>query len=54
MDCHAFSYRSYSDPDFLTPEEYEKHRWAVLTADVDAAKEAKRKLLAHTMPPVKA
>ena len=54
MDCHAFSWRSYSDPDFLSPEEYEKHRWAVLTADVDAEKEEKRKLLAHTLPPAKA
>lgn len=27
LDCHSFSYRSYCDPDFKTPEEYEKERW---------------------------
>eukprot|EP01024_Parvocaulis_polyphysoides_P016280 TRINITY_DN17226_c0_g1_i1.p1 TRINITY_DN17226_c0_g1~~TRINITY_DN17226_c0_g1_i1.p1 ORF type:complete len:147 (-),score=20.80 TRINITY_DN17226_c0_g1_i1:113-520(-) len=27
LDCHKFSYRSYKDPDFETPEEYEKRRW---------------------------
>ena len=53
-DCHAFSFRRYSDPDFLKPEEYEKHRWALLVADVDKTKAAKRALMAHTTAPGKA
>ncbi|GMH40985.1 hypothetical protein BSKO_08895 [Bryopsis sp. KO-2023] len=32
LDCHRFSWRSYCDPDFLTPEEYEKKRWQDLVA----------------------
>jgi len=27
LDCHMFSWRSYRDPDFLYPEEFEKIRW---------------------------
>lgn len=27
LDCHAFSWRSYVDPDFLTPEQYQKKYW---------------------------
>ena len=27
LDCHMFSRRQYCDPDFKTPEEYEKERW---------------------------
>jgi hypothetical protein len=27
MDCYAFSWRSYRDPDFKTPEEYEREKW---------------------------
>ena len=27
LDCHHFSWRSYCDPDFKTPEDYEKERW---------------------------
>ena len=27
LDCHYFSWRSYCDPDFKTPEEYEKAKW---------------------------
>lgn len=30
LDCHAFSFRSYADPDFETPEQYEKRRWQEL------------------------
>jgi len=30
MDCHMFSRRQYCDPDFKTPEDYEKERWAGL------------------------
>jgi hypothetical protein len=29
LDCHMFSWRDYSDPDYKTPEEYEKDRWTV-------------------------
>ncbi|KAK2079746.1 hypothetical protein QBZ16_002141 [Prototheca wickerhamii] len=32
LDCHSFSKRSYSDPDFKTPEEYDKDRWQELVA----------------------
>ncbi len=27
LDCHAFSWRSYSNPDFMTPEQYQKQYW---------------------------
>lgn len=27
LDCYMFSWRSYCDPDFKTPEEYEKLKW---------------------------
>ncbi|DBA87486.1 TPA: hypothetical protein ACH3X1_004521 [Trebouxia sp. C0004] len=27
LDCHTFSWRSYSDPDFMTPEQYQKQYW---------------------------
>ena len=30
LDCHMFSRRQYTDPDFKTPEEYEKERWETL------------------------
>lgn len=30
LDCLSFSWRSYCDPDFLTPEEYEKKHWQSL------------------------
>lgn len=30
LDCHMFSRRQYCDPDFKTPEEYEKERWESL------------------------
>lgn len=29
LDCHSFTLRTYADPDFKTPEEYEKERWQV-------------------------
>lgn len=32
LDCHSFSWRSYKDPDFATPEEHEKRRWQTLAA----------------------
>ena len=33
MDCHMFSWRSYSDPDFMLPEEYDKVRWEKMVRD---------------------
>ena len=33
MECHMFTWRSYKDPDFLTPEEYEKQRWEKMAAE---------------------
>ena len=27
MDCYMFSWRSYSDPDFKTPEDFQKQLW---------------------------
>ena len=32
-DCHMFSWRSYSDPDFMLPEEYDKVRWERMVRD---------------------
>lgn len=32
MDCHTFSWRSYKDPDFKTPEEFERDRWEAIIA----------------------
>lgn len=43
MDCHMFSWRSYSDPDFMLPEEYDKVRWEKMVRDkaaVDAGADA--------------
>ena len=33
VDCHMWSWRSYADPDFLTPEEYDKLRWEKMVAE---------------------
>lgn len=33
MDCHSFTRRNYCDPDFKTPEEYEKERWQDLVSN---------------------
>jgi hypothetical protein len=41
LDCHSFSRRWYADPDFKTPEDYEKDRWEGLVrgeGEVAAAK----------------
>jgi hypothetical protein len=32
LDCHKFSWRAYRDPDFQTPEQYEKEHWTDLVA----------------------
>ena len=34
MDCHSYTWREYCDPDFKTPEEYEREKWQALMADV--------------------
>ena len=36
LDCHKFSFRGYKDPDFKTPEQYEKERWETLVAEHQA------------------
>ena len=36
LDCHMFTRRWYSDPDFKTPEEYEKERWETLVRGENA------------------
>jgi hypothetical protein len=38
LDCHSWSFRSYSDPDFLSKEDYEKFMWERLTVQNDAHK----------------
>jgi len=30
LECHTFTWRSYCDPDFQTPEDAEKARWEAL------------------------
>ena len=37
-DCHMFSWRSYSDPDFMLPEEYDKVRWERMVRDKAACR----------------
>lgn len=37
LDCHMFSWRSYADPDYKTPEEYEKERWTAMVKDGNTA-----------------
>jgi hypothetical protein len=37
-DCHMFSWRSYSDPDFMLPEEYDKVRWERMVRDKAAGR----------------
>ena len=32
LDCFSFSWRSYRDPDFKTPEDYERERWEAIVA----------------------
>mmetsp|Transcript_39967 Transcript_39967/g.55557 ORF Transcript_39967/g.55557 Transcript_39967/m.55557 type:complete len:154 (+) Transcript_39967:170-631(+) len=44
LDCHMFSWRSYCDPDFLMPEEYEKLKWAKMLEE-QADKDARDKAL---------
>ena len=39
LGCHMFTWRSYKDPDFLTPEEYEKQRWEKMVDEHKADKE---------------
>lgn len=44
LDCHMFSWRSYADPDFLAPEEYEKIKWEKMLEE-QAEKDAKDKAI---------
>ena len=37
LDCHNFSWRSYRDPDFKTPEDYDKEYWTELVAGQQAS-----------------
>ena len=39
VSCLRFSWRSYRDPDFKTPEQYEAERWAELLGRKLAVKE---------------
>ena len=43
LDCHMFSRRQYTDPDFKTPEEYEKER---VVEEKNEAAELKRNAMA--------
>lgn len=38
LDCHMYSWRSYSDPDFMLPEEYDKVRWEKMVQDKAAGR----------------
>jgi len=42
MDCHMWSWRSYVDPDFLTPEEFDKIRWEKMVKENEKAREIAR------------
>merc|ERR1711982_117278 len=42
LDCHMWSWRSYRDPDFMMPEDYEKEKWNSMIAE-QKAKELKEK-----------
>lgn len=44
LDCHMYSWRSYSDPDFKMPEEYEKDRWQTMIS-LQAEREAAAKAI---------
>ena len=42
LDCHCFSYRSYTDPEFLVSEEREKLMWNKLLVQNDAFQKNRR------------
>jgi len=42
MDCHMWSWRSYVDPDFLTPEEFDKIRWEKMVKENEEARKLAR------------
>lgn len=44
MSCLRFSWRSYRDPDFKTPEQYEAERWAELLGRKLGVKEGEGEL----------
>lgn len=33
LDCLKFSFRGYRDPDFKTPEQFDKERWETMVAE---------------------
>lgn len=35
LDCLHFSYRAYSDPDFMSPEEHQKQYWTSMAVAHD-------------------
>jgi hypothetical protein len=37
MDCNMYSFREYSDPDFLTPEDYDRIEWTRRIKEAEAA-----------------
>lgn len=44
LDCHCFSWREYHDPDFKTPEQWEKEEWTARTkAEMFAMFQAKQR-----------
>ncbi len=45
LDCHAWSWRSYSDPGFMVGEDYEKLMWEKVTAQNAAFKLERRAVL---------
>jgi hypothetical protein len=45
LDCHAWSWRSYSDPAFMVGEDYEKLMWEKVTAQNAAFKAERRAAL---------
>ena len=44
LDCHMWSWRSYFDPDFLTPEESDKLRWEKMVKENEKDRIAARAL----------
>lgn len=39
LDCHTFTLREYSDPDFLTPEEHMKRLWTSIVTKQEKSTE---------------
>lgn len=45
LDCNMWSWRSYSDPDFMMPEDYEKQKWNEMVADQKAKELAEKEAM---------